>query len=167
MKGDNGLLMKFEPQTSGILVILTVAISILFWSMDFRWRKHLRMAAERERIISLFINSTDFDKWLNDESSHKNIFPLYDPIGWIYSEDPKDEEGLFAKLKKILPWWRTDFVRTEVVPDFDDRYRTDPDMFTFGDIAFYKDAKFFYGIMIFLSIALGLFMILCGDYVAP
>lgn len=43
--------LKFDTETTRLLIFLTVLIPIMFWTMDFRWHKHLRFASIREKII--------------------------------------------------------------------------------------------------------------------
>lgn len=100
--------------------------------MDFRWRKHLRFASTREKIISLFINSPEFGEWMiNENSSIK--FPIYDPVGWIYTTEMESKEN------------------------YDEKYLVDRNQFSFWDILLYKDAKWFYSVMIIVSILFGIF----------
>ena len=119
------------------LILLTVLIPIMFWIIDFQWRKHLRMASQREKTISLFINSDKFEKWLNG----KNIrFPLYDPVGWIF-------------LKR-------DCQTKEYLSEIDEKYFTTP--FKFLDILLYKDSKWYFSLMIIVSILFGTVYLLKG-----
>jgi hypothetical protein len=104
----------------------------MFWTMDFRWRKLLLMASAREKIISLFINSPEFGEWLKEEKSSLK-FPLYDPVGWIYTID-MDKKG-----------------------NLDKKYLTNPGQLGLLKILLYKDAKWFYSIMIIVSILFGIF----------
>ena len=89
-------LENFGDAKIGLLIFLTVIIPIMFWTMDYRWRKHLRFASERERIISRFINSPEFNDWIKEENSEKE-FPLYDPVGWIYTTDMQDQHNFDKK----------------------------------------------------------------------
>lgn len=59
----------------------TKIIPLLFWVMDFRWRKHLLRGSERENIISRFFNSTKFQPWhWLKNYLHTNCFPWYVPV---------------------------------------------------------------------------------------
>lgn len=124
-------LENFDLVIIKTLIFLTVIIPIMFWTMDYFWRKHLRFASVREKIISLFINSPEFDVWLKDDSNVK--FPLYDPVGWIYTE------------------------KTEIGENFDEKYLVNRKQFNIWKILFYKDAKWYYTIMIIISILFGYF----------
>lgn len=50
-----------------LLIALTAIIPIMFWIIDYRWRKHLLLVSARERIISLFINSSEFREWMKED----------------------------------------------------------------------------------------------------
>jgi len=92
----------------------------------------LRLPSTRKKIISLFINSPEFGEWMNKENGSIK-FPLYDPVGWIYTTKMKNKEN------------------------FDEKYLMDLKQFGFWKILFYKDAKSYYSLMIIISILFGIF----------
>lgn len=114
------------------LLFLTAIIPVMFWTMDYHWRGHLRFASTRERIISLFINSPEFAEWLADDNG-KIKFPLYDPVGWIYTTT--------GDHYKNIP----------------QEYLIDRTQYSFWNILLYKDAKWYYSIMIIISLLFGMF----------
>ena len=122
------------------LYALTAFIPLLFWVMDFRWRKHLLNCSEREKIISLFINSDAFEAWMAEGKAlpkhHK--FPLYDPVGWIYTEKAF---GTNEPTKR----------------QFGEQYLVDDKKYSWREIAFYKDAYIFYGTLMLLSVVFAFF----------
>lgn len=119
-----------------LLVLLTALIPLIFWMMDFQWRRHLLNASAREKIISQFLNSDAFDQWIMYKEEPKKHFPIYDPVGWIYTRKAQETEQL---------------ART-----YDNKYLTNPKANRFGKILFYKDAKLFYPVLMIVSIVFGL-----------
>jgi hypothetical protein len=136
-----------------LLIFCTVLIPIIFWLMDYQWRKHLRFASEREKIISRFINSQDFLEAIKDEGQSK--FPLLDPVGWIYVQDSNAEKSETKPENKNTKSSSKDKKGSSRKMEFDSSYLVDRDMFRKRDIAFYKDAKYFFPGMIVISIAFG------------
>jgi hypothetical protein len=123
-------------EQKGYLILLTATIPILFWSMDYKWRKHILQSSARMKIISLFLNSPEFKKMTTEESDQQyhHHFPLYDPVGWIFTKraalhDPDIPKDLI-----------------------DPKYLLDEEQLSFIKVIFYKDAYLFYGTLIFLSI---------------
>lgn len=127
----------------GQFFMLSAIIPILFWAMDYRWRKHILQSSKRMKIISLFLNSEEFVKFMSEEKLPPpgECFPVYDPVGWIYSIQS------LAKDKTI----RDDY--------FNRKYLIDEDEFNFFKVIFYKDACIFYLTLITLSFLLGFIMI--------
>ena len=128
LKGDN--------VNQKLLIFCTAVIPLLFWAMDYQWRKHLRFASEREKIISKFINSEHFLSIMEDEGKAK--FPVLDPVGWIYTTQSKDEQVIALKEGSQIA-----------------DYFMNRKIFSFWDIAFYKDAKIYFLTMIAISIVFG------------
>ena len=122
-----------------LLIYLTALIPMIFWAIHYRWQKHLLMCSSRERMISWFINSPRFPLWLHREESVK--FPVYDIPGWIYTEKTK---------KKDKNNW--DRLSVEV----DEAYLLDHRK-TGWKILFYKDAKWYYLLMMAGSFMIGYF----------
>lgn len=132
-----------KQQDKGLMSLLTAIIPILFWAMDYKWRKHILQSSMRIKIISLFINSVEFNKMISGETDFDGAenFPFYDPVGWIYTkkavtEDPDIPANQFAS-----------------------KYLLDESKLTGRKILFYKDAYIFYGTMLLLSIVLGVVLI--------
>lgn len=123
------------------LIFLTAIIPVIFWAMHFRWQKHLSMCSQRERMISFFINSTAFEKWIGNDASIR--FPLYDIPGWIYTNKAS------AETKEV---WK------ELGVAFDDQYLLDAKAkeLRFWKLLLYKDAKWYYSIMFIISIIFGI-----------
>lgn len=117
------------------LIFLTGLIPLLFWVMDYHWRKHLLQCSRRERNISLFLNSEAFERLvLQGEKDLKGkCFPFFDVVGWIYTKTTEEKSG---------------------VP-FLDEYLIDPEDFRGWKVIRYKDAKWFYGTMFVVSMILG------------
>lgn len=122
------------------LFIMTALIPLLFWVMDYRWRKHILQCSKREKIISLFINSAEFKKIVSGEYELPpgEQFPFFDPVGWIYT------------MQSIL--------KDKEMPNdyFGNKYLIDEREFTFRKIILYKDAYIFYGTLISLSFLIGI-----------
>ncbi len=135
------------------LIAGTAFIPIIFWCMDYQWRKHLRFAAMREKIISLFINSPQFEKWLkrkkiehteDDEvAGQQNVavrFPVHDPVGWIYITGDEDIHH----------------PRRQEVHKFKPEYSVDRAIYKCWDILFFKDAWYYFSAMIMASLIFAL-----------
>lgn len=118
------------------LIFATAIIPLLFWLMDFQWRRHLRYAGERQKTISRFINSSDFLEGLDDQGTAK--FPLLDPVGWTYTRQTTDPKVLL------------------VIEDVNPSYLIDREKFSTLRIAFYKDAAIYFLTMTVLSVIFGL-----------
>lgn len=126
-----------EADKEYLLIYLTALIPFFFWFIHYRWQLYLSMCSARERMISWFINSPGFPLWLqNDENVH---FPVYDVPGWLYTKqaDKSHWERLGVKV--------------------DEAFLLDHRELTFWKIAFYKDAKWYYLLMIATSILYGFF----------
>jgi hypothetical protein len=113
------------------LILLTGLIPLMFWSMDYWWRKHLRMAGRRERRLSLFINGEDFEKQVSGASGQQ-MFPYCDHVGWIYTRQ--------ALKAKAIP------------PVFADKHLGDKKEFGIISTLFYKDGWIYYLGMTIISI---------------
>jgi hypothetical protein len=118
-----------------LLVFLTALIPIIFWAIHYRWQKHLSMTSARESMISWFINSPGFELWLN--RSEEVNFPVYDVPGWLYT-----------KQADRKPWERLG-VQVE------EAYLLDHTELSFWKILLYKDAKWYYSLMIVVSVLFG------------
>jgi len=119
------------------LYLLTAVIPVLYWIMDYRWRKHLLQCGMRKQAITNFINSTGFRAWVKDPDAlpEKEQFPLYDPVGWHFTRS-NFPQGAYAS-----------------------QYLVDDSSLVWQKVAFYKDAYLFYGAMIVLSIAFSIFYV--------
>lgn len=125
--------MGGSTDNASLFLLLTAVIPVLFWIMDFNWRRHLRLASEREKIISRFINGPAFKEWLATGETTPR-FPLYDTVGWIYTTDMQGPH------------------------EFGEAYLVDRARAGFWKVLLYKEAKLFYPIMIVLSLVLGFSM---------
>lgn len=118
------------------LILLTALIPLLFWVMDYQWRKHLMQCSRRERYMSNFLNSDLFERLVlkGEKDIEGKSFPFFDVVGWIYTKaEYGNTDGPFLK-----------------------EYLIDTDEFRGWNVIKYKDAKWFYGIMILVSILFGL-----------
>jgi len=132
-----------EDLAKGQMLLFTAIIPLLFWAMDYKWRKHILQSSMRIKIISLFINSPEFKKMseegeMPDENEN---FPFYDPVGWIYTKRAIEEDNDIPKNS------------------FAAKYLLDENKLTTSKILFYKDAYLFYGTMLVLSVILALLLI--------
>lgn len=125
------------------LVFATILIPLLFWMMDYKWRKHILQSSQRMKIISLFINSPKFEKFVNGISRKRTgvKFPLYDPVGWIFTKKNSDDQHNFTKF------------------GFHPKYlRNESEIHTLRVLG-YKDAYLFFGTLALLSLVLGIILL--------
>lgn len=118
-----------------LLIYCTVLIPVIFWAIHYRWQKHLTACGMRERMISWFINSEGFLLWMEGEDSVQ--FPVYDSIGRFYTKQADKTH------------WERIGVKVDSAYFLDDRE------LRFWDILLYKDAKWYYLLMISISILFG------------
>ncbi len=133
--------VKVEGMINGfakasLLIYLTAIIPIIFWAIHYRWQKHLSMCSARERMISWFINSQGFLFWLKGEEDVN--FPVYDIPGWLYTKQAD----------------RSHWERLGV--EVDEAYVLDHKDLGFWKILLYKDAKWYYSLMIVISVLFGI-----------
>ena len=133
VQGDIGGISKVN-----LLIYLTALIPVMFWAIQYRWQKSLFTCGARERMISWFINSPGFSLWLKGDEDVN--FPVYDIPGRLYT-----------KQADRSPWERLGV-------QVDEAYLLDHKEIGFWKILLYKDAKWFYGIMILVSILYGLIL---------
>lgn len=129
-----------NDRQKGLLILLTAIIPLLFWAMDYKWRKHILQSSKRLKIISLFLNSDEFKKLAAGEIN-ENVntqFPFYDPVGWIYTKQALAKDADIHRDR------------------FDPKYMIDEKEFTLRKVLFYKDAYLFYITMMLLSVILGI-----------
>lgn len=129
-----------DAKTMAYVFLLSSLIPLLFWAMDYRWRKHILQCSKRQKIISLFMNSETYKKIISGEAMPMDgeQFPFYDPVGWIYTIQAATDD-------------------TEIPKDyFGKKYLIDTRDFSFSKVVFYKDAIIFYGTLITLSFILGM-----------
>lgn len=137
--GSLFLIVKgMSDMTPGIkmaLIFLTGLIPLLFWAMDYNWRKHLLRCSRRERHISDFLNSDAFERLVlqGEKELEGKRFPFFDVVGWIYTT--------IADLKTADSFMR--------------EYLINPVEFRGWKVIRYKDAKWFYGTMFLTSLVLG------------
>lgn len=118
-----------------LLIFLTALIPLIFWMMDFQWRRHLLHASAREKIISQFLNSDAFDQWIMHQEESKIHFPIYDQVGWTYTRQAQESK--------------------ELTRTYDSKYLTDLKANRLAKVLFYKDAKLFYPVLMIVSIVFG------------
>lgn len=118
-----------------LLFALTAIIPLIFWVMHFRWQIHLTKTGQREEMISLFLNSPNFDEWLKEGATPH--FPLYDVPGWLYTTTPSDRLTEKFNLTGVK---------------VDPRYLLNPKEIRLWKLFFYKDAKWYYSMMIIGSL---------------
>lgn len=127
---------ELEQWKRAVLILLTALIPLLFWIMDYYWRKYLMQCGQRERHISHFLNSEAFERLVlkGEKDIEGKQFPFFDVVGWIYT--------------------KTADVKTE--GPFLEEYLVNPDEFKGWRVIKYKDAKWFYGVMISVSVVFGM-----------
>ena len=116
---------------------------ILFWAMDYNWRKALLSTSLRQKRIAVFLNSRLGMSWLED--ANKTAFPILDPVGWLYDgsaysevfEKIKSEEGYNANFLKKA--WEDIVLGKSLKPI---------------NVLLYKEAKWFYPTLIIVPIVL-------------
>ncbi len=142
------------PVPLKIVLLLTGVIPLLFWAVDYRWRRHLIFCAQRKEIISDFINSSDFEELIaqGKDLPAKGRFPFYDPIGSIYTQKNFEKK---KKDLKTLPGNIKDG-ELELKLDYSARYLIDDKKIHFFKVVFHKDAPFYYGALVLLSILFGI-----------
>lgn len=130
LKGANGALPSH-------LIAFTVLVPVFFWMMDYRWRKYLMQCGQRERHISLFVNSEAFEHLIikGEKDLNGKQFPLFDVVGWIYTHAAYGHP-------------ESDYMREYLINESD---------YKGLKVLLYKDAKLFYGCMIAISLLLVLF----------
>ncbi len=123
---------------TNLLILATSAIPIIFWTIHSRWQTYLFKCSQREKMISFFLNSDEFEQWLRDPA--KVRFPLYDIPGWLYTK-----KGETAASPKV-----------EFEIKADERFFVEENEKSAWQLFFYKDAKWFYSIMLLTSILLSI-----------
>jgi len=88
------------------------------------------------RMISWFVNSPGFPLWLQGEESVN--FPVYDVPGWLYTKQAD----------------RSHWERLGV--QVDEAYLLDHRDLGFWKILLYKDAKWYYPLMVVISVLFGM-----------
>ncbi len=126
---------ELSQGTKAPLILLTALIPLLFWVMDYSWRKHLMQCIRRERHISLFLNSDAFERLVlqGEKDIEGKQFPFFDVVGWIYT---------------TTAYGKTD-------GPFMEEYLINPNEFRGWKVIVFKDAYWFYGTMIVSSIIFG------------
>ena len=95
-------------------------------------------------MISKFINSEVFEKWLKDNEMVN--FPLYDVQGWMYRINLK--KNFFHKLF---------CTKKKEEQEEEKKIWLDDNEICFWETLFYKNAKFYFPIMIIISIIMSVF----------
>lgn len=128
-------LSNISTQMKMALIFLTGLIPLLFWAMDYDWRKHLLRCSRRERHLSHFLNSEAFERLVlqGEKDLEGKHFPFFDVVGWFYTKT--------AAGKNSGP--------------FLEEYLINPDEFRGWMVISYKDAKWFYGTMLVVFMVLG------------
>lgn len=126
---------ELSHEAKTILILMTALIPLLFWIMDYGWRKHLMLCSRREWHVSHFLNSEVFEQLVlqGKKDLDGKQFPFFDVVGWIYTKTLRGKnDGCFM-----------------------DEYLIDATEFRGWKVITYKDAKWFYGAMILTSIVFG------------
>ncbi len=121
----------------------TAVIPVVFWIIHTRWQRHIDMSSKREKMISYFINSPAFTQWIAGDPAIQ--FPLYDICGWIYTTEATEEGQKKTKESKI-PTWDRFKIKIEA------SYLLDHSDGRWWKLLFYKDAAWYYPIMLLFSI---------------
>lgn len=135
--------LKVPDLSKAYPVFATTLIPFLFWVMDYKWRKHILQSSQRMKIISLFINSPEFEKFVGGSMAENELvkFPLYDPLGWIFTKrnsyDPTSFSNSAFELKYL---------------------RNESEIHTLKVLG-YKDSYLFFGTLTLLSLILGIILI--------
>jgi len=139
-----------NKENYGLVILASAIFPIIFWLVDFEYRRALLRSSKRQSIISLYLN----DK-IDDNSNNCKKFPVLDPLGSLYdfkiqyliakyeselSESKKNNENNGTKKKKKSPFQQKNWL----------------------DILFYKEAKWIFSPLILLSIITGI--IFCVTY---
>jgi len=74
-----------SEENFGIAILASAVFPLIFWLVDFEFRKSLFSVSKRESLISLYLNM----KKDNELNSPKN-FPFIDPVGWLYNINIQD-----------------------------------------------------------------------------
>ncbi len=132
-----------KHEMKAALILLTALIPLLFWVMDYRWRKHLMQCSQRERHISHFLNSEAFERLVleGEKDIEGKRFPFFDIVGWIYTKAEYGKPG----------------------SPFLEEYLINPDEFRGWKVINYKEAKWFYWTMMLVSIVFGIIHLLFPD----
>lgn len=140
--------LEVDTAAKGWLIILTAIIPILFWTMDFKWRKGILQCSIRMKNISKLLNSPDFLKITHQELfDFKDLkFPLYDPLSWFFLKSKSGKLTIFE----------SEIDQIDQNNSFDIDYFRDESEPTFKRILFYKEAAFFFLTMILISLILGI-----------
>lgn len=134
--------LKVLDANKAYLVFATILIPLLFWMMDYKWRKHILQSSQRMKIISLFINSPEFDNFvLGGSGENERVkFPLYDPVGWIFTKKISGDPTNFSQT------------------GFDPKYLRNESEITTLKVLRYKDSYLFFGTLALLSLILGIIL---------
>lgn len=131
---------EVSQDVKAALILLTALIPLLFWVIDYPWRKHLMQCSRRERHISHFLNSEAFERLVleGEKDIEGKRFPFFDVVGWIYTTTADAKTG----------------------GPFLAEFLISPDEFRGWKVIKYKDAKWFYGTMMVVSIVFGMIHLL-------
>ena len=133
----------FGVGESYLLIIASMLIPCAFWGAHYYWQKFLLIISDRERKISSFINSSDFNEWLNNPEDIR--FPVYDPVGWIYTLQIYGQSNVEPASEPTEQSYKNEYLVDYA------RHKT-------FKVMFYKGAKFYYPLMIAISLILGLWI---------
>lgn len=122
-----------NQENFGLVILASALFPILFWLVDFEYRKSLFSVSKRQILISLHLNVRT-----NKDSNTIKKIPLLDPVGWLYDSDFEDlidkcEFELSKSQKKSLTSQNVRWL----------------------DILFYKEAKWIYLPLTLISLILG------------
>ena len=131
------------------LVVVSVIFPVLFWFMDFNWRKALLTATKRQLRISIFFNAVDIKQRLNDAETGN--FPLLDPVGWLFKKEA------YAIIEEII--------NQKSVNSLSNNLNEKKRVFILKknisswDVINYKESIWFFLSLIIISLTLGIFIV--------
>ena len=128
-------IQKDNSENFGLAILASALFPVIFWLVDYQFRKALLLCSRRQNIISLHLNDM-----VGNNSDNPERFPVLDPLGSLYqykignnkikasyntSGTNENEESEQLPKKSVL------------------------------QILFYKEAGWFYSLLFLISIATG------------
>ena len=140
-----------SPYHRGCIILGAAVFPILFWGMDFFWRKALRTVTRRQLRISIFLNSNNPEVYLTEGGTQK--FYVLDPLGSLY------EKNDFKIMNKLLK----DKYIDDAIAGMDKKEKDllKEEKISNWRVLVYKEAKWFFPSLILLPLIIGFALILC------